>query len=94
VILLKLVRAHLIIKGIVQNVSFRHHTKLKAQFFGLTGWVRNLETGEVEAVFEGPEDKVKDMIEWCKKGPMHAKVENVEIKLDKHKGEFKNFERI
>jgi acylphosphatase len=91
---LKLARAHLIIKGVVQGVSFRHHTKLKAQFLGLTGWVRNLETGEVEAVFEGPEDKVKDMVEWCKKGPMHAKVENIEIKVENHKGEFKRFERI
>jgi len=92
--LLKLVRAHLIIKGIVQGVQFRHYAKLKAQFYDLNGWVRNLDTGEVEVVLEGPEDKIKDMIEWCKKGPMHAKVENVKIKLEKHKGEFKGFERI
>ncbi len=78
----------------MQKVSFRHHTKLKANFLGLTGWVRNLKTGEVEAVFEGPEDKVKDMVEWCKKGPMHAKVEAIDIEFDKHKGEFKGFERI
>ena len=91
--LLKLVRVHVLIKGIVQGVQFRHHTRLHARFLGLTGWVRNLDSGEVEAVFEGEEGKVKDMIDWCGRGPVHSRVENISVKFENYKGEFKEFEK-
>jgi acylphosphatase len=54
--------------------------------------VRNLDSGEVEAVFEGEEDKVKEMIEWCKKGPDSALVKEVKVKFENYTGEFESFE--
>jgi len=91
---LKFVRAHVIVSGFVQGVSYRFYTRIKARNLGLRGWVRNLDSGEVEAVFEGEEEKVKQMIEWCKKGPNFAKVNNVKVEFSDYKGEFESFEII
>jgi acylphosphatase len=82
-----------IISGDVQGVSFRYYTKQKAISLGIKGWVRNLSSGEVEAVFEGYEDRIKEMVEWCKKGPWLAKVNNVKVVFSDYKGEFDNFEK-
>jgi len=71
---------HVIISGRVQGVWFRANTKQKAEQLGLTGWVRNTSNGCVEAVFEGKERLIKEMIEWCNTGPSLAKVEKVEVK--------------
>lgn len=71
---------HVIIHGSVQGVWFRANTKQKAEQLDLTGWVRNTSDGCVEAVFEGEEKLVKEMIEWCHRGPSHAKVKKVEVK--------------
>ena len=90
---LKYIRAHVIITGFVQGVNFRSATRQRASNLGLTGWVKNLHSGEVEAVFEGPEDKVKEMIDWCKKGPPLAQVDDVKVAFSEHKGEFSSFER-
>jgi acylphosphatase len=81
-----------IVSGDVQGISFRYYTKQKAIILGIKGWVRNLVTGEVEAIFEGVEDKIKEMVEWCKKGPWLAKVNNVRVEFSDYKGEFENFE--
>jgi acylphosphatase len=85
------VRAHVWISGRVQGVFFRAHTKELADELGLTGWVRNLPDGRVEAVFEGEEDAVKEAIEWCKRGPPLASVEKVEVRYEQPTGEFKDF---
>jgi acylphosphatase len=88
------VRAHVWISGRVQGVFFRAHTKEVAEKLGLTGWVRNLPDGRVEAVFEGEEEAVKEAIEWCKRGPPLAKVERVEVRYEEPTGEFKDFRII
>lgn len=88
------VRAHVWISGRVQGVFFRAHTKEVAEKLGLTGWVRNLPDGRVEAVFEGEEEAVKEAIEWCKRGPPLAKVERVEVRYEDPTGEFKDFRII
>jgi len=85
-------RAHIFISGIVQGVFFRASTADKAQELELTGWVKNLPDGRVEAVIEGPKDKIEEMIEWMKKGPRLAKVDEVEMVWEEYKGEFGNFE--
>jgi Acylphosphatases len=85
------VRAHVWISGRVQGVFFRAHTKELADELSLTGWVRNLPDGRVEAVFEGEEDAVKRAIEWCKRGPPLASVEKVEVRYEQPTGEFKDF---
>jgi acylphosphatase len=76
------VRAHLFISGIVQGVFFRHYTFETAHKLGLTGWVRNLPNCQVETVFEGPKDKVYEMIKWCHHGPPSAKVTSVNIQWE------------
>ncbi len=91
--LLKLIRAHVKISGIVQGVFYRTNTVKEAKKRGLTGWVKNLPNGNVEAVFEGPEDKVKDMLKWCKEGPFLAVVKDIKVKYSEYKREFDNFER-
>lgn len=75
----KITRAHLYIEGSVQGVFFRENTRRRAEMLGVKGWVRNLPDGRVEAVFEGYEEEVRSMIEWCHKGPPAAKVRKVQV---------------
>ncbi len=91
-IYMELVRVYLIISGFVQGVFFRAHTQEKALGLGLKGWVRNRSDGTVEAVFEGEKDKIEGMIGWCRKGPPGARVNDVSIKWEEYKGEFKDFD--
>ncbi len=64
--------------GRVQGVFFRQRTIRLARSEGCSGWVRNLEDGRLEAVFEGPPEAVEKMVAWCHEGPEHAIVESVE----------------
>jgi acylphosphatase len=66
-----------IIEGRVQGVYYRAWTVSEAKARGLTGWVRNLASGEVEAVFCGPQEKIEEMIEACKDGPPAARVDAI-----------------
>ena len=70
---------HVIISGRVQGVWFRANTRQKAEQLGITGWVRNTKEGNVEAIFEGEENQVNEMIQWCYRGPPLAKIKKVEI---------------
>jgi acylphosphatase len=72
-------RAHVFVSGRVQGVSFRDATRSQAEQLGLSGWVRNTQDGQVEAVFEGDPDTVQQIIEWCKSGPSSADVEDVSV---------------
>ena len=86
-----IVRAHLLISGRVQGVFFRAHMKEEAEKLGVTGWVKNLPDGRVEAIIEGEEEKVKQLIEWAHHGPPAAKVEKVEVEWEEPKHEYKEF---
>ena len=70
----------------------RANTRDAASEKGVEGWVRNLDDGRVEAVFEGEEDAVKAMIEWCHKGSRRAEVEDVEVEWEDATGEFDGFD--
>ncbi len=85
-------RVHLFIKGKVQGVFFRQAMKVTAKKNNATGWVRNLKDGRVEAVIEGDDLDVINIVEWCHAGPANARVEDVEIKNEKFTGEFAKFE--
>jgi acylphosphatase len=67
------------ISGRVQGVGFRDWTQRKAAGFGLSGWVRNLASGEVEALFSGPADAVDRMLVAVRRGPQLARVDDVKI---------------
>jgi acylphosphatase len=86
------VRVRVFISGRVQGVFFRKNVIKQANKLELAGWVRNLKSGQVEAVFEGVEVNVKEMVEWCKKGPLLAQVDNVTVKSEVIKN-LKHFEK-
>lgn len=71
---------HVKIFGRVQGVWFRASTKQKAEMLGITGWVKNTDDGCVEAIFEGEEEQIDKMIDWCHFGSSLAKVKNVDVK--------------
>jgi acylphosphatase len=66
------------VRGRVQGVFFRAETSARAESLGLAGWVQNAADGSVEAVFEGESEKVESMVEWCRRGPGGAIVDDVE----------------
>ena len=84
-------RIHVYISGIVQGVFFRAATRRAAADFNLTGWVRNMDNGRVEAVLEGEDVDVEKMIAWCKVGPPAAKVEKVVTAEEHYTGGFQYF---
>ena len=88
----KQVRAHAIISGRVQGVFFRMETQRAAGRFGVFGWVRNRPDGSVEAVFEGQQQAVDAVLQWCQEGPNLAVVKNVEGKWLDFTGEFESFD--
>ncbi len=85
-------RAHVTISGRVQGVFFRDSTREKAEGLGLAGWVTNRPDGRVEALFEGPSDRVREMVEWCEHGPSQASVENVAADFEEARGDLEGFE--
>lgn len=70
---------HLVIKGKVQGVFYRASAKEKAEDLGITGWVKNTREGFVETVACGNDKAVQQFIEWCKKGPSNARVDDVVV---------------
>lgn len=87
-------RIHLFIKGKVQGVFFRQTTKVTAEKKNVTGWVKNLHDGRVEAVLEGNAVEVSEVVEWCHAGPVNAVVDDVEIITELYKGEFSKFDIV
>jgi len=85
-------RVHLFITGRVQGVFFRASTQEEAQRYELTGWVRNLRDGRVEAVIEGEEENVRSMVAWCRTGPPHAVVNHLSVTVETYRGEYVGFE--
>jgi acylphosphatase len=85
-------RAHVVVQGRVQGVWFRASTKDEADRIGVTGWVRNLPDGSVEAVFEGETKKVEEIVGWCHRGPSGAQVAKVEITWEPYAKEFGHFD--
>jgi acylphosphatase len=70
------------LSGHVQGVGFRYATADEARLRHLAGWVRNLDSGGVEAVFEGPRQAVEDMLQWCNEGPPGSYVRDFRVVWD------------
>jgi acylphosphatase len=79
-------RAHVFVSGRVQGVYYRANTRDTAHEHGVDGWVRNLDDGRVEAVFEGPREAVESMVEWCHEGSPRASVSNVSAEYGEPEG--------
>jgi acylphosphatase len=73
------VRRKVLVSGDVQGVFFRATCRDEALSRGLTGYVANLPDGRVEAVFEGDERSVTEMVEWSRQGPRLARVTHVDV---------------
>lgn len=84
-------RWHLLISGKVQGVFYRKSTAQQAQTLGLTGYVRNLEDGQVEVIAEGSETTLEALYNWCWQGPEKAKVEDISRSSEDASGTFSGF---
>jgi acylphosphatase len=79
-------RVHAFVSGRVQGVTYRASTREAARDRGVDGWVRNLDDGRVEAVFEGDPAAVESMVAWCHDGPGRARVDDVETAEESPEG--------
>lgn len=77
----------MIVRGHVQGVSFRVATRERARSRGIAGWIRNRSDGGVEAVFEGSEEDVRSLVDWCRRGPAGAGVESLDVSWEPLRGE-------
>ena len=87
-------RVHLIISGDVQGVGFRAWLKREALSRKLTGWVKNREDGAVEAVIEGKNETIDQLISLCRRGPEISLVKDVQMNEEEYKNEFTIFEVV
>jgi acylphosphatase len=83
--------ARFVVQGTVQGIFFRQFVKEHAEDLELRGFVRNLESGEVEVVVEGEEDAIKRLTGFLRKRPEHAQIRNVVSEDRKWSGEFGEF---
>ena len=77
----------MVVHGHVQGVGFRQSVAARARSLGITGSVANLADGSVEAVFEGPRDRVQSMVDWCRHGPPGAVVRRMDETRESPRGE-------
>ena len=80
-----------VISGTVQGIFFRKFIEEEARKLGLKGFARNLDDGRVEVFVEGRDENVNELVEKCRKGPLHSQVDKVKTEEIKHQGfdEFK-----
>ena len=83
-------RLHVLIHGKVIMVGFRYFIRNKALIMGLNGWIRNV-GNKVEAVFEGPQENLNKILEYCEDGPIISRVDKVDITYEEHEN-LKGFE--
>jgi acylphosphatase len=81
-----MVRYRVLVSGLVQGVAFRAACRQAAERQGVSGWVRNLPDGSVEAVFEGPAEAVDALVEWSRHGPRLAEVKEVRVQAEPTEG--------
>jgi acylphosphatase len=84
-------RLHILITGMVQGVFFRAHMQRVARSLELTGWVKNLADGKVEATVEGSEINLASMLDWCREGSPGAVVSQVEVRDESYTGDYTDF---
>jgi acylphosphatase len=80
------VAVRVVVRGRVQGVFFRENVRRRAEQRGVTGWIENRPDGAVEAFFEGEEDAVRGLVEFCREGPRSAEVEQVEESAEEPRG--------
>ena len=86
------VQYHVTVYGRVQGVFFRAETKREADRLTITGWVRNLADGSVEAVIQGEKNNIDRMITWLKQGPPQSRVDEVRLEKSDSCSDFTAFD--
>ena len=84
-------RLHLVVSGVVQGVGFRWYTQRIAKSLGLTGWVKNLQDGNVEIVIEGKDDIIEMFISELKSGYLRRNISGIKRIEEEYEGEFSDF---
>lgn len=79
-------RKRVVVTGRVQGVFFRDTTQRRAEAAGVSGWVSNRPDGAVEAVFEGDEAAVDQLVDFCRRGPGRAEVAGAEVTEEQPEG--------
>lgn len=79
------------VRGRVQGVGFRYRTAEQAAELNVTGWVKNLPDDTVRGCFEGEEEDVLTLVQWCRRGPRGAWVEGLQVEEREYTGEFSGF---
>jgi acylphosphatase len=87
----EIIRVHIWVQGRVQGVGFRAHVEYYGQQIGVTGWVRNVGYGTVEAVAEGTQIQIDKFIEMVKQGPRSSRVDEARVEYETVTGEFDGF---
>lgn len=85
-------RLHILVSGRVQGVGYRHFVYRHASSAGIAGWVRNLPDGRVEAVFEGDQPALENVLDRCRSGPALSRVEKVETEWEEPTGACEGFD--
>lgn len=83
--------AHIMIRGFVQGVGYRKWARKEAQKMGITGWIRNLPDGSVEALLQGPKETVGILLATYKKGSFLSEIEEVDVVWEQQKETFSDF---
>ncbi len=85
------VRRHVYLSGRVQGVGCRYYILANARELSITGWVKNLVDGRVEAILEGDKDNIEKMVEVVKDGPTFGKVTDLKVIDEEYQEEFIDF---
>lgn len=81
-----MIRKRVVVSGLVQGVFYRDTCRREASAHGVAGWVRNRTDGTVEAVFEGPADRVERLVAWARRGPSRAIVSDITVRDEQPEG--------
>ena len=81
----------IIIKGRVQGVSYRYFTLKQAQTFNISGWVKNEDNGDVRAYAEGDRESLDQFIKYLKRGPVFARVDDVNLNWESEDKTYNEF---
>ena len=84
-------KARIVVSGSVQGVGFRYFIQHYAQQLELSGWVKNLPSGEVEIDVEGGKELIEQLMVYAMRGPRSAVVSNVQVDWQEYRGEFQRF---
>lgn len=85
-------RVHIVVSGQVQGVFFRATAKKMADSWGISGWAKNVASGQVEIYAIGALNPISKMVQWCHEGPPKAEVNEVDVHWDQNLGDFSTFE--